>query len=94
MVNIELDDGVETLQAKETEHRVPAGIYALFAGLVLWGIYYFFAYVGWDQAADVKGGGTGVGVNVSHTIAYTAIPAAVIVALAVAMSRRARGRKR
>jgi hypothetical protein len=89
MTDLELDDRVESLQAKETEHQVPAGIYALFAGLIVWGIYYFVAYVGWDQAADVSGT-TGLGINITHTVAYTAIPAAVIVGLAVAMSRRAR----
>ncbi len=94
MANLELDDSVESLQAKGTEHRVPAGIYALFAGLIVWGVYYLVAYLGWDQAADVKGGGAGLGANVGQTIAYTAIPAAVIVALAVAMSRRARAGRR
>jgi len=89
---IELEDGAETLQAKETAHTVPAGIYALFAGLVAWGVYYFVAYIGWDQAADVQGS-PAVAVNITHTIAYTAIPAAVVVGLAVAMSRRARGKR-
>jgi heme/copper-type cytochrome/quinol oxidase subunit 2 len=91
-VNIELDDGAETLQAKETAHTIPVGIYALFGGLIAWGVYYFITYIGWDQTADVKGG-PAVAVNITHTIAYTAIPAAVVVALAVAMSRRARGKR-
>jgi heme/copper-type cytochrome/quinol oxidase subunit 2 len=94
MANIELDDGTESLQAKETEHQVPAGIYALFGGLIVWGIYYFFAYVSWDQAVDVKGGGTGLGANITHTIAYTAIPTAIIIALGVAMSRRGKRSRR
>lgn len=93
MARIELEDTPESLQARETEHAVPLGIWLLFGGLVVWGIYYFFAYVGWDQAAELKGGGAGLGTNVTHTIAYTLIPAAIIVALAVAMSRRARARR-
>ncbi len=90
MADLELDDSVDALDAKETAHVVPVGIYALFGALIAWGIYYFFAYVGWDQTVDVKGGGAGLGTNITHTIAYTAIPAAIIVALAIAMGRRAR----
>ncbi len=93
MANLELDDSAESLQAKETENRVPVGVYVLFGALVLWGIYYFVTYVGWDQAADVKGGGAGVGENIGWTIAYTAAAAAVAVALLVAMSRRRKGRR-
>jgi hypothetical protein len=88
----ELDDGVDALQAKETAHAVPAGVWALFAGLVLWGVWYFAAYIGWDQAEDLKAA-TALSTNVAHTIAYTTIPAAVIVALALAMRRRKAGRR-
>jgi heme/copper-type cytochrome/quinol oxidase subunit 2 len=88
MANLELEDTAESLEAKGTEHAVPVGIWALFGGLIAWGIYYFFAYVGWDQTEEVKGGGAGLGTNITHTVAYTAIPAAVIVALAFAMRRR------
>ena len=94
MADLEYEDSAESLQAKETAHTVPAGIWALFGGLILWGIYYFIAYIGWDQASDVSGNGAALGENITHTIAYTAIPAAVIVALAFAMSRRARGSRR
>ncbi len=93
MANVELEDSAESLQAKETEHQVPVGIWALFGGLIVWGIYYFAAYVGWDQAVDVKGGGAALGTNIGSTVAYTAIPAAVIIALAFAMSRRPKGKK-
>ena len=92
MANLELEDTVDSLQAKETEHTVPAGIWALFGGLIVWGIYYFVAYIGWDQAEDVKSGGAALGANVTHTIAYTAIPTVVILALAFAMSRRSKGK--
>lgn len=91
MANVELEDSAQSLQAKGTEHQVPVGIYALFGGLVLWGVYYFFAYIGWDQAGDVKGGGAGLGANIGSTIAYTAIPAAIVLVLAFAMSRRSKG---
>jgi hypothetical protein len=93
MANLELEDSSQSLQAKETEHRIPVGIYALFGGLILWGIYYFFAYVGWDQAVEVQGGGAAVGTNITHTVAYTAIPTAIIVALAFAMSRRPKAKR-
>lgn len=89
----ELDDSAEALQAKATEHRIPAGIAALFAGLIAFGVYYFVAYVGWDQTSDLKGG-TAIATNITHTIAYTAIPATIIVALAFAMARRKGGRRR
>jgi heme/copper-type cytochrome/quinol oxidase subunit 2 len=91
--DLELEDSVEQLQAKATEHTVPGGIWALFGGLVAWGVYYFAAYVGWDQTGDLSGQSTSLGTNVTHTIAYTAIPTAVIVAMAVAMARRSRARK-
>ncbi len=94
MANIELEDTAESLDAKETAHTVPVGIWALFGGLIVWGIYYFFAYVGWDQTEEVKGGGAGLGTNISHTVAYTAVPAIVIVLLAFAMRRRPKASRR
>ncbi len=93
MANPELDDTAESLQAKETEHAVPVGVWILFGGLIAWGIYYFFTYVGWDQAEEVKGGGAALGTNITHTVAYTAIPAAVIVLMAFAMSRRPKAKR-
>jgi hypothetical protein len=91
---IELGDRAEDLQAKATEHEVPAGVWALFGGLILWGVYYFFTYVGWDQAGEVTAGQTtALGTNVGSTIAFTAIATAVAVALAVSMARRGRGKK-
>ncbi len=93
MANPELDDTAESLQAKETEHTMPLGVWVLFGGLIVWGIYYFFTYVGWDQAEEVKGGGAALGTNITHTVAYTAIPAAVIVLLAVAMARRGKAKR-
>ncbi len=89
----ELDDAAESLQAKDTEHDLPVGIVALFVGLIAWGVYYFATYVGWDQAADLQGT-TGLGTNIGSTVAFTAIPAAVVVALAFAMRRRSRSASR
>ncbi len=89
----ELDDAAESLQAKDTEHDLPVGIVALFVGLIAWGVYYFFTYIGWDQAADLQGT-TGLGTNIGSTIAFTAIPAAVVVALALAMRRRSGAARR
>ena len=85
----ELEDAAESLQAKDTEHDLPVGIVALFVGLIAWGFYYFFTYIGWDQAADLQGT-TGLGTNIGSTIAFTAIPAAVVIALAMAMRRRSK----
>ncbi len=94
MANLELDDTADALDAKETARTVPVGIWVLFGGLIVWGIYYFFAYVGWDQAGELKEGAAGVGTNITHTVAYTAIPAAVIVLLAFAMRRRTKATRR
>jgi hypothetical protein len=93
MANLELDDSAQAMQAKETEHAVPVGFWVLFWGLIAWGIYYFFTYVGWDQAADVNGGGAGLGSNVTYTVLFTVAATAAAVGLAVAMSRRARGKR-
>jgi heme/copper-type cytochrome/quinol oxidase subunit 2 len=91
MADIELDDSAETLQNQETANAYPLGLKLLFAGLIVFGLYYLWAYspwsTGWTQEADLQGA-PGTGVNIAHTIAYTAIPAAVVIALAVAMARR------
>jgi hypothetical protein len=91
MADIDVDESAEALQNQETAHAFPLGLKLLFAGLVLWGVYYLFAYSPWSsgftQEADLQGAPT-TGVSVVHTIAYTAIPAAVALALGVAMARR------
>ena len=66
----------------------------LYAGLVVWGVYYLWAYTpalgGWGQAQDVEGGGASTGTNLLATIAFTAIPtAAAIVLLLVQRKRKA-----
>jgi hypothetical protein len=88
---IERGDRAEDLQAKATEHEVPAGVWALFGGLILWGLWYFFAYVGWDQAGEVTAGAsTAIGTNVGTTIFFTAAAAVAALGLAIGMARRAR----
>jgi hypothetical protein len=91
MANVELEDTAQALTAKATEHAVPVGYWALLCGLVAWGLYYFVAYVGWDQAAELSGATTAVGSNIGRTVAFTAIPLGAVVALAVAMARRGKG---
>jgi hypothetical protein len=88
MANVELEDTAQALQAKETEHAVPVGYWLLFFGLIGWGVYYFFAYVGWDQAVELSGASTALGTNIGRTVAFTAIPLTAVIALAVAMARR------
>ncbi len=87
-------DDLSKFEAGETSHRIPVGWSLLFWGLVVWGVYYLWAYTpslgGWRQAQDAEGGGDGLGANTLATIAFTAIPAAVAVGLA--LSQRARKR--
>jgi hypothetical protein len=93
MADAELEDTAQALVATETEHAVPVGFWVLLGGLVLWGVYYFFAYVGWDQAAELSGATTALGSSIGRTIAFTAIPLTAVVVLAVAMARRGKGAK-
>jgi hypothetical protein len=87
----EMDD-LSAFEAKETSRKIPAGWALLFWGLVVWGGYYLWAYTpalgGWRQAQDVEGGGASMGANVLATIAFTAIPTAAAIALAIAQRRR------
>jgi hypothetical protein len=96
MAHIDLDDSADTLQNHETENAFPLGMKLLFAGLILFGIYYLFAYSpwssGWTQEADLQGA-PGTGVNIAHTIAYTAIPAAVALVLGLAMARKKKAKR-
>src|SRR5690242_17741717 len=91
MANLELEDGVDALENEATAHTIPLGWYLLLAGLVAWGVYYYLAFSpwfsGWTQEDQLKGG-TAIEVNVASTIAYTAIPTAVLALLAWGMARR------
>jgi hypothetical protein len=92
----ELPDTAEAMEAKETARKLPAGFLLLFFGLVAWGLYYLWSYspwsTGWTQAGELEQS-MATSANVTHTIAYTAIPAAVLVVLAVAMAKRKPGKK-
>ena len=88
------EDGAESLQAKETHDAVPFGVWALFGGLILWGVWYFVSYVGWDQTAEVTSGdSTAIGTNIGSTIFFTVAATAAAIGLAVGMARRARARR-
>jgi hypothetical protein len=90
---IEPEDDLSAFEAKETAHRIPAGWALLFWGLIAWGGWYLWAYSpalgGWRQSQDLEGDGASLGVNLLATVAFTAIPAAVAIAL-VAIQRRRR----
>lgn len=46
-------DNIEKFEAPETSKKLPIGWLLLFWGLILWGIYYLYAYTpslgGWSQ---------------------------------------------
>jgi len=46
-------DNIEKFEAKDTSKKLPIGWLLLFWGLILWGIYYLYAYTpslgGWSQ---------------------------------------------
>jgi hypothetical protein len=88
-------DDLSAFEAKETSHRLPAGWLLLFWGLIVWGAWYLWTYSpalgGWSQARDAEGGGASMGTNLLATVAFTVIPAAVAVLLAVAQRRRRKG---
>jgi heme/copper-type cytochrome/quinol oxidase subunit 2 len=92
----ELPDTAEAMEAKETAHKLPVGFLLLFFGLIAWGLYYLFAYspwsTGWTQAGELEQA-QATSVNITHTVAYTAIPALVLLVLAVAMARKRPGKK-
>lgn len=87
----ELPDTVEGLEAKNTAKRLPAGFRALYFGLVVWGLYYLWARSpwgsGWTQAGALEAGAPTAARNIGNTVAFTLIPAIVLLVLAVAMAR-------
>ncbi len=88
MASEELDD-LEKFEAKETSHTIPVGYAVLYFGLILWGLWYLWAYSpwgsGWSQAQDLEAGPS-AGVNTLWTIAFTAIPA--LAALLIVLAQR------
>ena len=91
----ELPDTVEALEAKKTAHKLPVGFLVLFFGLIVWGLYYLYARSpwgsGWSQVGALESVGPSAGENIRSTIAFTAIPALVLLVLAIVMARRKRG---
>jgi hypothetical protein len=87
----ELDD-LSAFEAKETSSKIPVGWALLFWGLIVWGAYYLWAYSpalgGWQQAQDMEGGGASPGMNLLATVAFTAIPTAAAIGLAMAQRKR------
>lgn len=87
----EVDD-LSAFEAKETSHKLPVGWLLLFWGLVVWGIWYLWAYSpalgGWSQAQDLESGGASSDTNLLATIAFTVIPTAAAIALALVQRRK------
>lgn len=87
----EMDD-LSKLEATETSRRLPVGWLLVFWGLIVWGAWYLWTYTpalgGWSQAQDLEGGGATLGTNLLATVAFTAIPAAVALALVLAQRRK------
>jgi hypothetical protein len=81
-------DDLSAFEAKETSHKLPVGWLLLFSGLVLWGIWYLWAYTpalgGWSQVQDLESGGASTGTNVLATVAFTAVATAAAIAIVLA----------
>jgi hypothetical protein len=77
-------DSTEAFEAKETANRLPVGWLVLFFGLILWGLYYAYAYTpalgGWSQAAELEQGAS-PGSTVA-TIGFTVAAAIGVVVIA------------
>ncbi len=89
----ELPDTAEALESSATAKKLPIGWVALFVALVVWGVYYLWAYSpwlsGWTQSAEYEAAAVpSAATNITNTILFTAIPAVILVAMAVAMARR------
>ena len=85
----ELDD-LSKFEAKETSRKLPAGWLLLFWGLVVWGVWYLWAYTpglgGWSQEKDLEGSAALGGANLLATIAFTVIP--TVAALLIVLAQR------
>lgn len=93
MADLQFEDDLTKLEAKETSHRIPVGWALLFWGLIVFGAWYLWAYSpalgGWSQAQDAEGGAT-AGATLTATILFTVIPTAAAAALWVAFARKKR----
>lgn len=51
-------DNIEEFESKETAHKLPVGWLMLYWGLILWGVYYLYAYTpslgGWSQEGQYQ----------------------------------------
>ena len=95
----ELPDTPEALEAKETASKIPLGWWALFWGLIVWGLYYAWTYTpslgGWSQErafeessrAAVAGAGDS-GASIFATVLFTALATLAAVVLVIAAARR------
>ncbi len=75
----------------EGDRPVPVGWRILFWGLVVFGVYYLWAYSpalsGWTQARDLEAGG-GSGVNILATVIFTALAVVAAVSIVFVLARR------
>lgn len=89
----ELDD-LSAFEAKETSHKLPVGWVVLFWGLIVWGVWYLWAYTpalgGWSQSQDLEAGGASTGTNVFATVLFTAIPTLAAVLIVLGQRRKKR----
>ena len=96
----ELPDTVEAMERKETARALPVGWLVLFFGLIVFGAWYLYAYSpwlsGWTQEAELQAAqaGDGSGANIGNTVAFTAIPAAVLAWLWTTLRGRGAGKPR
>lgn len=85
-------DQLEAFEAKETKHRLPLGWVLLFWGLVVWGVYYLWAYTpalsGWSQAKALEAPDTSAGLNLFAALIFTTV--AAVAAIAILLTLRAR----
>lgn len=88
------EDDLSAFESKETSHKLPVGWLLLFWGLIVWGIWYLYAYSpalgGWSQAGDLEGAGPTAGMTILATILFTAIPTAAAIALILGQRRKRR----
>ena len=98
-VKNEVEDDLAAMEARDTARKLPTGWLVLFWGLVVWGLYYLWAYspwtTGWVQTRDLDQPAAAAGspgVNVFATILFTAIPTAFAVGIMWARSRASRKR--
>jgi hypothetical protein len=100
----ELPDTADGLQNKEADGKIPLGWWALFWGLIVWGVYYAWTYTpslgGWSQTkaydesvqAAVAASGD-AGANIFSTVLFTVLPTLAAIGLYLAARRRKTGKR-